>query len=33
MSEIIEGLVGARGIESTFVDAWGVPATVEMKPK
>jgi 4-alpha-glucanotransferase len=28
MSEIIEDLVMSRGIESTFVDAWGKPTTV-----
>ncbi|MFQ3249868.1 MAG: 4-alpha-glucanotransferase [Glaciecola sp.] len=28
MSELIEGLVASRGIESAFVDAWGKPATV-----
>ncbi len=28
MSEIIEGLVASRGIESAFIDAWGEPATV-----
>jgi len=33
MSEIIEGLVAARGIESAFVDAWGVPATVTDETK
>jgi 4-alpha-glucanotransferase len=33
MSEIIEGLVEARGIESAFVDAWGVAAMVKDETK
>jgi 4-alpha-glucanotransferase len=33
MSEIIEHLVTSRGIESTFVDAWAVPATVNDETK
>lgn len=33
MSEIIEGLVTMRGIESAFVDAWGNPATVNDETK
>ena len=33
MSEIIEGLVASRGIESAFVDAWGNPATVQDETK
>ncbi|GAC28302.1 4-alpha-glucanotransferase [Brumicola pallidula] len=33
MREIIEGLLGARGIESAFVDAWGIPATVKDETK
>jgi 4-alpha-glucanotransferase len=33
MSELIEGLLALRGIESTFVDAWGSPATVKDETK